>query len=339
MIELVEKQRYKELKCIDDQKSVLADYKCLMGIKQFVNNNKNDQGMNKKIVAVLNKLILEQDQELLGSMENQKKEKNTMISEKLSPKKGLSKEISELQSAQKTLKDSKEFAKGPLDNEQNLGYKENVFSKEDFLLYRGIVQFYLGNYKSAINDFETSTSLKAELKTLTNMNDEAQQDMDQIYNQNEESEKQQKQDTSINTDLSDVGLCAVNINEHYFNLILCYLLVFFSVLCKNKKMGNHKLALEKANVLIDNLPQKYSTGAWLLRGLINEVLGHKKDCERDFGNARKYDEQAVKFLDKNESIKLNIFPTMNRLCTQFPYIDINLPKHPPLVFSIFYCKI
>ena len=35
-------------------------------------------------------------------------------------------------------------------------YMENLFSKDDFYIYRGIAFFYQCNYKDAINDFRKS---------------------------------------------------------------------------------------------------------------------------------------------------------------------------------------
>ena len=33
-------------------------------------------------------------------------------------------------------------------------YKENIFNKEDYYLYRGIMQIYAGEYEKAIGDFD-----------------------------------------------------------------------------------------------------------------------------------------------------------------------------------------
>eukprot|EP00831_Metopus_contortus_P053572 TRINITY_DN45009_c0_g1_i1.p2 TRINITY_DN45009_c0_g1~~TRINITY_DN45009_c0_g1_i1.p2 ORF type:complete len:133 (-),score=29.28 TRINITY_DN45009_c0_g1_i1:252-650(-) len=35
-----------------------------------------------------------------------------------------------------------------------LEYTENVFNKEDFFLYRGVIQFYLGQYKEAEDSYQ-----------------------------------------------------------------------------------------------------------------------------------------------------------------------------------------
>jgi hypothetical protein len=39
-------------------------------------------------------------------------------------------------------------------------YKENIFGTEDFLLYRGVMNFYIGEYEKAIVDFEASIKAK-----------------------------------------------------------------------------------------------------------------------------------------------------------------------------------
>ena len=45
-------------------------------------------------------------------------------------------------------------------------YKENIFGLEDFLLYRGVMQFYLGEFAKAIADFEGSIKAKQDQKEL-----------------------------------------------------------------------------------------------------------------------------------------------------------------------------
>lgn len=39
-------------------------------------------------------------------------------------------------------------------------YFENIFSVEDFYLYRGVINFYSGHYDKAINDFSAVNSSK-----------------------------------------------------------------------------------------------------------------------------------------------------------------------------------
>lgn len=94
------------------------------------------------------------------------------------------------------------------DNDKLIEYNDNVFSKEDYFLYRGLLYFYLKNYNMAISDFEQCIKLKKELKSFYN-----------------ESAPEKNENLSIETDLSDIGLCSINVHENQFNLILCYILV------------------------------------------------------------------------------------------------------------------
>ena len=36
-------------------------------------------------------------------------------------------------------------------------YKENIFNKEDYYLYRGVMAIYAGDYEKAISDFDQSS--------------------------------------------------------------------------------------------------------------------------------------------------------------------------------------
>ena len=90
-------------------------------------------------------------------------------------------------------------------------------------------------------------------------------------------------------------------------------------------------ALDKCAMMMGNMPQKYLAGAWLLRGLLNEALGNAAEADKDFENAKSYDDNSKRFLEKKESVTLTIFPPMNRLCTHFPFIELSFPKRPKLV--------
>ena len=94
------------------------------------------------------------------------------------------------------------------ENVQQDKYREDLFSMEDFLFYRGIGYFYSKNYQEAANDFEASIVAKREAAILTIPVNRSQSACD-----------------SIDTDLSDVGLCTVNVNEYHFNIVLCYIMV------------------------------------------------------------------------------------------------------------------
>jgi hypothetical protein len=54
-------------------------------------------------------------------------------------------------------------------------YKENIFNKEDYYLYRGIIQIYSGDYEKALSDLEESSTIMHANKVLypKNNNDEA----------------------------------------------------------------------------------------------------------------------------------------------------------------------
>lgn len=80
-------------------------------------------------------------------------------------------------------------------------YKENIFSEEDIYLYRGVLNFYAGEYTKACKDFQMSMVKKDENK-------------DENENSDTESE------TSNQTDLSDVGLCSLNVHECKYNQAL-----------------------------------------------------------------------------------------------------------------------
>jgi hypothetical protein len=52
---------------------------------------------------------------------------------------------------------------------------------------------------------------------------------------------------SSQTDLSDVGLCSLNIHEFSFNIALCLIL-----------MGDYHKAKEKLDFLLDTVAKKYA---------------------------------------------------------------------------------
>lgn len=66
---------------------------------------------------------------------------------------------------------------------------------------------------------------------------------------------------SSKTDLSDVGLCSLNVHETNFNILLCYVM-----------MGENSKSLEKLSEIIREAPKKYSKHFFLLRGLIFDSM-------------------------------------------------------------------
>lgn len=76
----------------------------------------------------------------------------------------------------------------------------------------------------------------------------------------------QDKNLSIDTDLSDVGLCSFNINEYHFNIILCHLF---------KK--NYKSANDNLKFLKESLPKKYYDQIHILNYIINKLFGNEKE--------------------------------------------------------------
>lgn len=103
---------------------------------------------------------------------------------------------------------SKQLGEGKKQENNVIEYTENVFSKEDFYLYRGVIRFYSLLFQDAIADFEQCIKIKKDIKSFYN-----------------EGEEEKSLNSSTETDLSDIGLCSVNIHEYQYNLILCYILV------------------------------------------------------------------------------------------------------------------
>lgn len=64
---------------------------------------------------------------------------------------------------------------------------------------------------------------------------------------------------SSQTDLSDVGLCSLNVHEFSYNTVLCYLL-----------MKDYKKAQTKLDYMFETMPKKYASQLWLVRGLVNQ---------------------------------------------------------------------
>ena len=219
MKSLIDFEKYKSLKAHEEQICFLVDYKCLSAIRIAVKNSKRDIANYKKSISILSQLIAE-DQKPFVTRIDSKSIKQSFDMTQLDSK--------SLQKKMQTGVTSTTLAgthpSMPIDvvlNEApNNSYvqeiaassKENIFEREDFFLYRGVMQFYCKNYKQAISDFEESANVKKECKALTMPKEMI-----------EPSET-----SSIDTDLSDVGLCSLNVNEYQFNVILCYILVKIS---------------------------------------------------------------------------------------------------------------
>ena len=118
---------------------------------------------------------------------------------------------------------------------------------------------------------------------------------------------------SSQTDLSDVGLCSLNIHEFSYNTVLCLIL-----------SRNYEHALAKLDYILQTISKKYAGQLWLIRGIINQLLGYDQQATKDFKRAFKHDrENAHKYLVKGENIFLNVFPQQQRLCSFFQYIPVH----------------
>lgn len=164
--------------------------------------------------------------------------------------------------------------------------------------------FYIGEYEKAIQDFEDSIKTKQDQKDDSNDGDNMSQ-------------------TSSQTDLSDVGLCSLNVHEGVYNQLLCYLMLKY-----------YKQALIKVNQLIQDCPKKYQKQLWIIRGLIYQALGNAQKSKHDFEQAAKADSFSLTELLHNKNhVSIIPFPIGGRLCSHFPDIKIQIAHAPTYFYS------
>jgi hypothetical protein len=60
-------------------------------------------------------------------------------------------------------------------------YKENIFNREDFLLYRGVLSIYGGDYHRALSDLDHCSSIMHQNKVLSPKNQFPDDDIDTGY--------------------------------------------------------------------------------------------------------------------------------------------------------------
>lgn len=177
-------------------------------------------------------------------------------------------------------------------------YKENIFNKEDYYLYRGVMQIYAGEYEKAIADFDQSSQIMHANKVLYPRNQFP--DDEDLQGPNGDNQS----NASSQTDLSDVGLCSLNIHEYSYNSIICRL-------CQR----DYKRALEILNYMFETIPKKYAGQLWLIRAQVLLLSGNQAQAKKDLKRADKYDNESfVSFIQKKESVYLTVFPTQSRLC-------------------------
>ena len=176
-------------------------------------------------------------------------------------------------------------------------YKENIFNREDYYLFRAVMYFYAGDYDKAIADFKQTSKIMHANKNLVKSQANFNMDNGEGYN------AERMSNVSSQTDLSDVGLCSLNVHEFSYNIVLCFI--------KNKQ---YEEAFKKITFMLETLPSKYTKEMWLLRGIVAAVIGNYKVSKADFECAEKKDpENYNAFVIEKKPITLNVFPTVQRL--------------------------
>lgn len=102
-------------------------------------------------------------------------------------------------------------------------YYENIFSVEDFILYRGVCHFYRKNFKDSQVNFKKCMQLKQQNEKKAET-DKSLHDSLLIFSQHSNPTTPLRSQNSSHTDLSDVGLCSFNVHENNYNQLLCLLL-------------------------------------------------------------------------------------------------------------------
>ena len=137
------------------------------------------------------------------------------------------------------------------------------------MLFRAVFKFYNEEFESALEDFKEASMTMHEGKEL---------------GPGHALETNSVQ--SSNTDLSDVGLCALNVHEFTYNKVICLLM-------QNTEDARRK-AFDDLCFLVDTIPARYSNNLWVLRGAVAKSLGEEAISTRDFEMARKRDANTFK---------------------------------------------
>jgi hypothetical protein len=139
-----------------------------------------------------------------------------------------------------------------------------VFSAEDLYLFRAVYQFYRRDYKLAISDYEKCQAIKLngaaeQPKKVGSHFKSGLATPQESMMQYSRSSTPMLSMNSSKTDLSDVGLCSLNVHETNFNIMLCHLM-----------MKDSARAMEKCNEIIGQAPGKYQRHFFLVRALLYE---------------------------------------------------------------------
>ena len=69
------------------------------------------------------------------------------------------------------------------------------------------------------------------------------------------------------------------------------------------QLKEYKKALTKMDYILDTIPKKYAGQLWLIRYIVNVILGHAHVAKKDLKRAYKYDkENTYKFIDQKQSV-------------------------------------
>lgn len=170
--------------------------------------------------------------------------------------------------------------------------------------------FYAEEYDKAVTDYsQTSKYMHANKHLNRSQNNFVMADSENLIDD-------RISNTSSQTDLSDVGLCSLNIHEFSYNIVLC--------LIQNKQYDE---AFEKVTFMLETLPKKYTNGVWLIRGVLASIVGNYKAAKSDFSYAELKDaENYNTYIRDKNPITVNIFPTAHRLCNHYPYVKVYFPS-------------
>ena len=133
------------------------------------------------------------------------------------------------------------------------------------------MQIYAGEYEKAMADLEQSSGIMHANKVLYEKNQFPDDEIDVG-----EPPADNASNASSQTDLSDVGLCSLNIHEFSFNSVICFI-------C----LKQYDKALEKLDYMFNTIPKKYAGQLWLIRAQIHKELRNQNAAKKDFKRAEK----------------------------------------------------
>jgi len=213
-------------------------------------------------------------------------------------------------------------------------YRENIFQLEDMYLYRGVFQMYLGNNNESLADITKSWNYhfmakkqvaqdnKSSKNTGKRLGIEADMD-EEMYGRFPASQlvspiNSVHSHASQRTDLSDIGLCSLNIREFNYNMVINHI--------QNKswdlalRIINKELTESLQNTeQIKNIKQFY-----LVRAMIYQEMGQMEKFNQDLTIYLKNFQKIQK--NSDGAVIIEPFDVKGRLCEQFEPIKMNFTK-------------